>query len=63
MSKLSQQNKAIKLISDNNKKKKDQKTTYYFKLNTLKLQHLNKFDVAKIVFRFSRDNLAPTLIF
>ena len=53
------QNKAIKLICDG--KKSDHETRYYSKLNILKLQNLCKYEVAKIVFRFSQDNFPPTL--
>ena len=53
------QNKAIKLICDG--KKSDHVTSYYSKLNILKLQDLYKHEVAKIVFQFSRDNLPLTL--
>ena len=53
------QNKAIRLTCDS--KKSDRVTPYNSKLNILKLQDLYKHEVAKIVFRFSRDNLLPTL--
>ena len=53
------QNKAIKLICDG--KKSNRVTPNYSKLNTLKLQDFYKHEVAKMVFRFLRDNLRPTL--
>ena len=56
---VSYRKKAIKLICDG--KKSDHVTPYYSKPNILKLQNLYKHEVAKIVFRFSRDNLPPTL--
>ena len=53
------QNKALKLVCDG--KKSDHVTPYYSTLNISKLQDLYKHEVVKTVFRFSRDNLTPTL--
>ena len=53
------QNKAIKLICDG--KKSDHIISYHSKLNISKPQDLYKHEVSKIVFRFTRDNLPPTL--
>ena len=60
MSKLrTLQNKAIKFICTG--KKSDHVIHYYFKLNDIKTSRFIQHKAAKIVFRFSRDNLSLTL--
>ena len=52
---ISLQNKAIKVVGGG--KYRENATSYYFKLNVLKLPDLYKFETAKMVYNFMHNNL------